>query len=264
MLKAYCRRGEAVRYWTPSTSQVCCAEGLFRAASPGLGDRVESVFFDELDRLAAAACRRLISIGPAKMSAKERSDFVRLLLSLEARRPEIVGRLRGEGAEHYRANLNTPELQERITRHGIVGSPADYFETVTGASLGDNAMLIVQRLSDTKRVGQKIMDAKWAIRRIADGAGRLVLSDRPLIRGGSFDSPRAHWALPINPQHAFIACADPRDLATLMARSDAQFARAMNVSSAMQADRYVFSLGETNTRWLENWLPLPEVTGKSY
>ena len=63
-------------------------------------DAIERLFFGEIDTNGTAARDILLEHGPAGLTAGQRCDFARLLLSLDARRPFNVDKLRTEGAAH--------------------------------------------------------------------------------------------------------------------------------------------------------------------
>jgi Protein of unknown function (DUF4238) len=83
-------------------------------------DALERVFFGEIDRKGAEARDSLLENGPAKLSAEQRADFARLLLSLDVRRRVNVERVRIEGREYFVNGLNTDpgRFSENLRRGG--------------------------------------------------------------------------------------------------------------------------------------------------
>lgn len=220
-------------------------------------DEIERRFFGEIDTKGAAVRDVLIAGGPNCLDGNQRCDFARLLLSLEARRPSVVDRLRREGAAHLVSELDSDfEILAALEKRGIGDAPSTFVEEKLGWSLEDHALAIVQGLTDNPRVGHRLINSHWGIKRLDDSDGTLVLSDRPLVRHSGFDKPDAIWALPLGPQLAFIACNDQSILATLMAVSGQRFVKKMNRSSALQAERFVFSVDRSHERWLEKYLSL--------
>lgn len=77
----------------------CFQIDLLSLKAHNLGrDAIERLFFGEIDTKGAAARGVLLTDGAPKLSEDQRCDFARLLLSLDARRPTFVKRLRAEGA----------------------------------------------------------------------------------------------------------------------------------------------------------------------
>jgi hypothetical protein len=69
------------------------------------------------------------------LDAAQRTDFARLLLSLDARRPSTVARLKTEGASHLRGSLDVDgEVIAAMQAHGIDAKPSEYYEGKAGHS----------------------------------------------------------------------------------------------------------------------------------
>ena len=84
-------------------------------------DVLERKFFGAIDTKGAVARDRLLVEGSASVVVDQRCDFARLLLSLEARRPVIVHRLREEGSRFLSDSLDSdPEILDAMEREGFV------------------------------------------------------------------------------------------------------------------------------------------------
>ena len=169
-------------------------------------DVMEKVFFGEIDTNGAIARDILLEHGPNKLTGNQRCDFVRLLLSLDARRPVVVGRLRTEGMSYLGNALDaSPEIRNALAEHGIEDTPSSFAEGQLGWCLENRALAVIQKLVDNPAVGGRMINAYWAVRGLGQHDGSLVLSDRPLIRIHGYNSPGATWVLPLTP-HAGIHC----------------------------------------------------------
>ena len=218
-------------------------------------DAIEKLFFGEIDTKGAAARDMLLGHEPEKLSGEQRCDFARLLLSLEARRPIIVERLRTEGSTHLRNELDADtEIRTAFVEHGISDTPASYVENQLGSSLEDHALSVIQKLVDNPKVGGRLINAQWQVKLLGPDDGSLILSDRPLIRVHGYDRPGATWVLPLTPRAAFIACNDPSNMRKLTDLSGQRFVKAVNTSSAAQAERFVFCTDRSHEHWLKKHL----------
>lgn len=234
---------------------VCFQLDLLTLRAHGLGrDAIERIFFGEIDKKGAIARDILIEHGQRGLSGDQRCDFARLLLSLEARRPISVGQLRAAGQAMAVELDADPEIRRAMAEHGIGSNPSEYVVNELGWCLEDRALTIIQKLVDNPEVGGRLINAQWKVRRIDHADGTLVLSDRPLIRIDGYDRPGARWVLPLTPDAAFIACNHPSNLAKLMGLSGQRFVKAVNVSSAAQAERFVFCVDQSHERWLKKHL----------
>jgi hypothetical protein len=234
----------------------CCQLDLLTLWGQGLArDAIERIFFGEIDTKGAVARDILTEHGPQRLTRDQRCDFARLLLSLDARRPSIVGRLRKEGKDHLVNALNAdPEIQVAMARQGISETPASFVEDRLGCSLEDRALTVIQLMVDDPKVGGRLINAHWGMRKLNNKDGSLVLSDRPLIRIHGYDRPGATWVLPLATHTAFVACNDQKNLTKLMKLSGQRFIKATNTSSAMQAERFVFCVDQSHERWLGKYL----------
>ncbi|NWG45057.1 MAG: DUF4238 domain-containing protein [Alphaproteobacteria bacterium] len=218
-------------------------------------DAIERIFFGPIDTKGAAAQDVLMRQGPNELSGDQRCDFARLLLSLEARRPLVVNRLRTMLRDHLASELDAdPEIRAAMVEQGISEPASSYLEKQHGSLLEDSALTIVQNLVENPEIGGQLINAHWGVRRLDDLDGSLVLSDRPLIRIHGYDKPGANWVLPMNPHAAFVACNDQANLAKLMGLSGQRFVKAVNVSSAAQAERFVFCADQSHEQWLNTHL----------
>ena|GEM_PF-1007642 len=218
-------------------------------------DAIERVFFGEIDRKGAQARDLLLENGPAKLSSERRVDFARLLLSLEARRPATVKRVRTDGRDYFAKELNTDrQILAAMAEHGVVETPSDYVENVLGVSLEDKALAGIQRLIDNPAVGNVLINAHWDLKKLGLSDGSFVLSDRPLIRIHGYNSPGATWVLPLTPEVAFFAVNHAANLAKLRSVPAHRFAKETNKSSALQTECFVFSADLHHEVWLGKYL----------
>ena len=209
-------------------------------------DALEQKCFGDIDAQGAVARDLLLEDGPASLDNDQRCDFARLLLSLEARRSPIVKRLRD--GRSYLANAvdNGPEILDAMDAEGLWGSPSAYVAELS-ISLEDRALGNIQGLVDNPRIGGRLINSHWRIVRLGPRDGTLVLSDRPLVRLFGYDQPKASWFLPLGPKAIFYAANFPSDFERLTSQ---KLAKALNVSSAGQAQKYVFCMDGSHAKWL--------------
>lgn len=234
----------------------CFQLDLLMLKSHGVGrDAIERRFFGEVDTKGATARDILLRSGPQYLTGDQRCDFTRLLLSLDARRPDIVEKLREEGVQTYKTGLDSdPEILPAMMDAGIEEAPSSYYERTKGVSLEDAAVITIQRLVDNPEVGGRLINAHWYVKHLGEHDGSLVLADRPLIRIRGYDHPGAAWVLPLTPKAAFIAVNHTENLKRMQRVTPQRFAKQTNYSSARQAERFVFSVDDFHERWLVNHL----------
>ena len=172
----------------------CYDKDLFSAKRHEDGrDVLERKFFGAIDTKSAVARDRLLVEGSTSLDVDQRCDFARLLLSLEARRPVIVHRLREEGSRFLSDSLDSdPEILDAMEREGLSESPSQWSEQ-HGGPLEDRALANIQYLVDHPNIGQNADS-------IATGVwfGQVV--------------ERIRWCCPIDRSCAFMATIIPMRL----------------------------------------------------
>jgi hypothetical protein len=117
-----------------------------------------------------------------------------------------------------------------------------------------HALATIQGVVDNPEIGGRLINAHWHVVKLGTHDGAFVLADRPLICLRGYDHPGAAWVLPLTPKAAFVAVNHPANMQRIKRTSAGRFAKRTNVSSADQAERFVFSIDARNARWLEKYL----------
>ena len=214
-------------------------------------DVLERKFFGEIDSTGADARDQLLDDGPESLDNGQRCDFARLLLSLEARRPATVQKLRDGGSYLAEAVDSDQKILHAMETEGLSGTPSENL-TSRGFSFEDRALSNIQRLVDNPEIAVKLLNLHWRVVRLGPGDGTLVLSDRPLVRLFAYDHPKASWFLPLAPKIVFFAANCPQDFERLTPQ---KFAKLLNFDSVKQAQKYVFCVDTSHNRLLKKYLP---------
>jgi hypothetical protein len=237
------------------TKSFCRQLDLLTLNAHGLGrDALEKIFFGEIDSKGAKARNELLTSGPSGLTKDQRCDFARLLLSLEARRPSNVTALRAESRTFAEGLDNDPEIIAAMEAEGLTDTPSSFYERGSGVLLEDRALKLIQRLVDNPTVGSKLINAQWHIIRLGRFDGSFILSDRPLIRLRGYEHPGAVWVLPLTPQVSFVAVNHPENLRKIQRVTPQRFSKKTNVSSAHQAERFVFCVDKSHEHWIGKYL----------
>jgi hypothetical protein len=218
-------------------------------------DALERIFFGEVDDKGAKIKDILLKHGVRKLASDQRSDFARLLLSLEARRPVNVAKLRF-GGKVFADGLNSdPFIRSEMDRMNIGGLPSELFEQTKGEKLEDRAMSIISRLVDNPKVGGVLINSNWGVFEVGQFDGSFILSDRPLIRTLGFDNPNIVWLLPLTPKVVFVATNNIDQLKHINSLAGQRLVKDVNSLSVGQAERFIFCKGHVNQSWLLEHLP---------
>lgn len=250
------RWDDGLRYSQKGPKGFCCQNHLLTLTTLNdSSDKIEREIFGPVDTEGAAARDKLIQGGPSALSGVERSNFIRLLLSLDARRPEVVKQLRA-GGEYLRERLDTdPEVIAEAAAFGLDEPPSAFMERIRGIPFEDRALALIAKLTDSSRVGERVARAHWVVRRLSRSAPEVVLSDRPLVRVGGTFSNDFIWALPLAPDVIFFATPAASFAEKIRKASERLIVHEVNAASVSQADIYVFSTEDhTEGGWIEKRL----------
>lgn len=222
---------------------------------------LESRFFQAIDEAGQRALEKLVDQGPDALANTERCDFVRLLLSLHYRRPNMIERLRREGAATLKAGLDgATDVLSELSQQGIDAKPTEYAETELGWSFEERALLVVQDLVDSRETGQRLLDAHWYLKRLRREHGSFMLSDSPLVRTHGLDNQMATWFLPLSPKVGFFMTKHARSLELIKKASANTIVYHANIDAVSSAEKYAFSVDRYLPSGLSKLLVRPRST----
>ena len=245
----YARYSQSVRIKSKGENHFCNSPKLFTI--PGLpagDDAIERIFFKSLDD-AAATAHRMVLRGE-QLNFRQRLDFVRLLLSLEARHPRMVDFVRQRGTVASLRMNSDPDIRKMLDEWGDPRPANVAWDELIGFSSADQAMETVQKLTTNERIGKALVEAPWGLLRAQEGCDRFVLADRPLIRiKGRLASDNV-WVLPISPDVVWFCAMGQQAFRRIGTIPPRRFVHLVNSWGPLQSDKYVFSLEKPAPRWL--------------
>jgi hypothetical protein len=147
-----------------------------------------------------------------------------------------------------------PEIRKLLDEWGDTRPANVVWDELVGFSSEDQAMETVQKLTTNERIGRVLAEAPWGLLRWQEGCDRFVLSDRPLIRIKGQTARNNIWILPISPEAAWFCAMSMEAFDMVRAIPPRRFVNLVNVWSALQSDKYVFSLQESSPNWLDRRL----------
>jgi hypothetical protein len=231
----------------------CNAPNLFTVRGlPDGDDAIERIFFKNLDD-AAAISHRMLLRGIA-LNIRQRVNFVRLILSVEARYPRMVGLIRQRGAQASLSMNSDPEIKKLLAGWGELRPANVVWDELVGFSSEDQAMETVQNLTTNATIGQALAEAPWGVMRREAGCDQLVLGDRPLIRIKGRLPSNNIWIMPISPDVLWFCAMSKETFEQVRNMAPRRFVHLVNGCSAMQSDKYVFGLQGSSPNWLEKRL----------
>ncbi|MCY3701318.1 MAG: DUF4238 domain-containing protein [Rhodospirillales bacterium] len=246
------RHKHALAHRTQGAKAFCYERDLFSVGVQNLAsDVLETDFFGPVDTQGAAAMDKLVKNGVEALTEDDRSDFTRLLFSLEYRRPPLIHELRRRGPEVMEQEMDSDQgFRALLEEEGFDEAPSFYAREL-GLLSEDRAVAKVQDLVNDGSYGQKFINWHWSLARTRPGQGTFLLSDRPLIRKYAFDHIEAVWMLPLDPFTVFYAF---RHESAKTVTNGREFLKSVNKHSVQQADKYVFCLDTSHEPLLRKHL----------
>lgn len=211
---------------------------------------IETDILRPIDDAAAPIHKLLLNDTSPDLSARQREEWGRFLLSLKARTPHIITTFREKGRQTIIDEfLRDPEEFE-VIKGTLPHASLLSFVNEKLPTLVDNfglANVFPQVLLECEILPQ-FLSLDWQVLDFRRQRYRLLLADNPVFIHGHKDNAWL-WVLPIGPRRAFVAANRP--LNTL--RDPVKEA---NVSAIRQSITYIYADGKEAQRFVErNWTP---------
>lgn len=159
-----------------------------------------------VDNSGAIARRKLDLEGLHSLTDQQRIDWVRFLMSLRVRRPQIVEKLKREGAEMLRKHLAAdPSEYENMRKESDEPTLEEWAEARFPGVVENIGLSMFSKFVVNPKIGNKILNnSRWSIFDFSQSGHEFLLADDPLIFIGDIDQPSLIMALPITPTKLFM------------------------------------------------------------
>jgi hypothetical protein len=211
----------------------------------------EERFLKSTDDHAAQALTRILRGRMHTLDDRRKSAWARFLMTLRFRHPDVVVEMRDQIAtlwKNHDAFTRSPYAETRSP-----DDPETFGEYV--AQLSPDADFRVQldllvAVMDNEQLGRRLVGMPWCVIDVSDAAYRLLTSDWPIELSLGATPPVV--SLPLDPTRLFIA-SDDLSLFERLDRADPNtLVEHMNRYVVGSARRYVFSIDESQKRFIEN------------
>ena len=219
---------------------------------------IETDLMSHIDNYAAPVRVKMEQHGLKNLSIPERQDWVRFLMSLRVRQPDIVSQIRTEGAHNLSENLlEAPEQYEALAEEHDAPTLEEWVEQHYPGLIENFGLSCIPKLVDNREVGTKILYLRWWLWDFSNAKHELLLADNPCIFTGGIDAPELIVALPISPTKAFFATRGDLTAAKLRQQSPSTLVVQLNESSVLQARTRVYARTDAPKRFIGNRLTPP-------
>jgi hypothetical protein len=212
-------------------------------------------FAPKVDTPAADALRVLLETGVRALTPKQRTDWARLLVSFGVRTPETLRQMGPAETEKSFALIEaaakgSPQDEAKVNK--IVKANMNLFRR--------NFPLQAALEINTDPTKLQALDRMtWWIRKWDDDV--ILIGNRPLLSyprqkypcGIPLDSPDCLIALPIAPNAAFFACANPKTQAKMRRMAPSRLANLVNQEAILRAT-CVYARGGSHAEFISQRL----------
>ncbi|MBE7728250.1 DUF4238 domain-containing protein [Komagataeibacter sp. FXV3] len=223
----------------------------FQSLAPEARQWFEQTFLKDTDDLASQALKEIMKGRLDALSIRQKSAWVRFIMSLELRHPDVVSEIR----ETIEVLWNKHDWFTKAA-YEAARSPIDpltfndYLDKSSPDGQTRAQVDLLVRFMDNLTIGRRIIGMPWAVLDVSTSVEHLLTSDWPvdLALGGT----PASVTLPISPTMLFMACADESIFEAISRSNQTEIVRTINEYVVSHARRYVFSSDETQESLIKN------------
>lgn len=216
---------------------------------------IETNLLKHIDNDAARVRAKMVHQGLKGLSIAERNDWVRFLMSLRIRQPDMVNKLKIDSTQTLLQTLgNQPEQYQALAEEDDAPSLEEWVEHNFPGLIENCGLSFFRDFVVNEEIGTKLLHLRWWLWDFSDAKHDLLLADNPSIFTGSIDAPELIVALPISPTKAFLATRGDRTATMLRQQDIKTLAVRLNESSVHQARARIYARTATPKRFIMNRL----------
>ena len=216
---------------------------------------VEKDFFSPADNDAAPILDYLIAHGPAGLDNDARGHWTRFIMSLQLRSPQSLAEVQTVVDGIVRENILRGDAEYQLTRQP--DDPETVYDLALQQApeqLANAHKVFLPGLIDHEIVGQRIINMRWAVMDLSAGKHTLLTADRPYITSHGLGATACLLAVPLSPNHLFVAGNDINQLRMLAAQKAGDTVRNANNLVARLAVQSVYGSTDSHLAFIEKRL----------
>jgi hypothetical protein len=214
---------------------------------------IEEIVLKQVDQEATLVRDKLLDHGLTRLDHDERCAWVRFIMSLRIRQPDIVADLRQQSATELRRNMaEEPEEYETVASDDDPSSLEDWAERRFPGLVENFGLSFFHELLNDDAVGNKLLHLQWWVFDVTPAPCRLLLSDHPCIFVGSIDDPNLAVILPISSTKVFIATRGEELKRLLPKQQPKHMTTRINDASVRQSNKFVYAVDASPLRFIKN------------
>ena len=214
---------------------------------------IETVVLQQVDNDASLVRERLQNRQLQSLTHDEQCAWVRFIMSLRIRAPEVVHDLISQSETELRRSLaNNPNEYVELADANDPASLEDWTESKYPGLIANFGLTFYHDLLNDDAVGNNLLRLKWWVFDVSNAPNPLLLGDRPCIFFGGIDDPNLAVALPIAHDKVFIATRGQMLGHSLPRVKPSELVRRVNDATVAQADKYIYARDDRCLRFVQN------------
>lgn len=220
--------------------------------------KVEKEFLGpHIDDPAALVHAKMLKEGINGLNLVDKKAWSPFLVSLMLRGPTMIQHIRERGRDILSASLDKdPDEFLAIRGNEPEATLREWVEKHMPDVLDDLGVMTLPELAFSEKLNLALLNVTWGIRSVHPARFDLLIGDRPLIVGGTFETSFL-VALPISPTKIFFALNSEETLVNMKGRNHDEIVRSANLSTVADAERYVFATNIRQERFVKKFLREP-------
>jgi hypothetical protein len=208
-----------------------------------VADVVERKLIGNLDNYACKALHLMLDNKIGQLEPIILSAWVRFIISLMRRTPEALTAI---GAK----------VQESLDEIEALFPKSDSLtdEERKLRLFERHRALLLQSVINSPLIGTRLVNMRWFVIDFTGARHSLLTSDRPFVMTNGIGHPHSHIAIPISPNHVFLAAATPEEERKLRSIPPKDFMLQMNERMALQARKFVYGTDDSHLRFVQKRL----------
>ncbi len=215
---------------------------------------IETKFFTPLiDEPGASIHQALLTGSTNSLSPEKRHQWVRYLMALRVRTPEVIEKVRKLGSERVRFELS--QSQDEYDAIKPNGAPSTMEECIEPWFLDNFGLArVIPEVIGREDTRNAIVAMHWWCQDFSDCAADLLTSDRPLIWHNGVHDDGFFLAFPLSPKIGFFVAKNMSTRNKLCALPLRDLVRKFNESIVSNASEYVYASHDGARKFIQKRL----------
>jgi hypothetical protein len=261
--------GRVIRYYRPQPHKAVVASPItpdntgyerflytLHGNPPGEEQVIEKDFMARrVDEPASRAIEILIERDGSRVTEEIRIAWTLFLMAMRLRDPRSLDELTTMALNILKKNLlSDTEEYLAMKREGDPSNGYEWLEKNAPHFLPNIGKIFLSGLIDNEKLGDQIINMRWAVRDLRGSSLTLLTGDRPFIATHGLADPRCMLAFPLSPEFLFIATNNQERRQELLSLPMTRITRGANALIVGQATKSVYGRSTTALRFVESRL----------